>query len=96
MRERVTNEDRNRIIAEDLARIEAMTDEDIDLSDISEITDEQWSRAVRGRFSVPVTEQVTLDIDPGIVAWYRRGGKEPEAAINAALLDHVARQRRAS
>lgn len=67
MRERVTNEERSRIIAEDLARSDAMTDEDIDLSDIPEITDEQWSRAVRGKFYQPVTEQVTLGIEVEIM-----------------------------
>ena len=89
-----TKKDRERIIAEDMARLNAMSDDDIDYSDIPPIRD--WSGAVRGRHYVPVTRQVTLDIDPGVVAWYRRDGRGPDAGINAALLDYVLRQRRAS
>lgn len=48
---------RDRIIAEDFARIDVMKDEDIDFSDIPEVTDEQWSRVVRGKFYRPLLER---------------------------------------
>lgn len=81
---------------DELAALDAMTDEDIDFSDMPEITDEQWSRAVRGKFYNPVTDQVTLNIDLGVLAWYGRDGENPGPAINAALLEYVMRHRRAS
>lgn len=95
MKESITNEERDRIIAEDLARLGAMTDEDIDFSDIPEMTDEQWSRSVRGKFYRPVKEQVTLRIDADVIAWFKQNEDKYQTAINAALREHVERQRQA-
>jgi hypothetical protein len=39
---------------ENLKRIAKIKDEDIDLSDIPELTDEWFARAIRGRFYRPV------------------------------------------
>lgn len=93
MKERVMSEERLRIIEEDLARVEPMKDEDIDLTDMPEMTDEQWSRAVRGKFYRPVKQQVTLRLDADVIAWFRRNEAKYQTAINAALREHVARQR---
>ena len=45
-------------IARELKALKRMKDEDIDLSDIPEITD--WSKAVVGKFYRPRTETVTI------------------------------------
>lgn len=96
MKERVMKEERLRIIEEDLARAESMKDEDIDLTDMPEMTDEQWSRAVHGKFYRPVKEQITLRLDADVIAWFKQHEAKYQTAINAALREHVARQRRAS
>jgi len=79
---------------DEIVALEAMTDDDIDLSDIPEITDEQWSRAVRGKLYRPVKQQVTLRLDADVIAWFRQNETKYQTAINAALREHVARQRR--
>jgi uncharacterized protein (DUF4415 family) len=81
---------------DELAALDAMRDEDIDFSDIPEITDEQWSRAVRGKFYQPITEQITLELDADVIAWFKQNETKYQTAINAALREHVARKRRAS
>lgn len=46
----MTDDDVKKILErhkDELAALDAMSDEDIDLSEMPEITDEQWSRAVR-------------------------------------------------
>lgn len=79
---------------DELAALDAMTDEDIDYSDIPPIRD--WSGAVRGRLYRPVKEQITLRLDADVIAWFKQNEAKYQTAINAALREHVARRRRAS
>lgn len=79
----------------ELARLDAMTDEDINFTDMPEITDEQWSRSRRGRLFRPIKEQVTLRIDADLLAWFKQNEDKYQTAINAALREHVERQRQA-
>ena len=75
-----------------------MKDEDIDLSDIPEITSEMFARAVRrrGLKPVPRKEQLTLRIDSDVVKWYRRQGPGYQTRINSLLRaymeEHTAKQ----
>jgi uncharacterized protein (DUF4415 family) len=64
-----------------------MTDEDIDLSDIPEITPEMFARAVvrRGFKPVPNKQQVTLRIDSDVLEWFRAQGQGYQTKINALL-----------
>lgn len=87
-------EDCERRKADDLARLDAMTDEDIDLSDMPEITD--WSNAVRGLFSDSPQAEIRLRIDRDVILWILRWHGEYQTAINAALREHMERHRRAS
>ncbi len=87
------SEERSRRIANDLARAIAMSDEDINTDDIPEVFD--WSDAVRGKFYRPIKEQVTLRIDADLLAWFRQNEDKYQTAINAALREHVDRQRQA-
>lgn len=72
----------------DWRRIDAIRDEDIDLSDIPEITDEQMARArlhVGGR---PVPKgKVSVLLDAEVVAYFRMraGDKNYESVINEML-----------
>ena len=93
MSEELTKREIERRVAEDEARLAVMKDEDIDYSDIPPIRD--WSGAVSGKFYRPVKEQVTLRIDADVIAWFRQNEDKYQTAINAALREHVERQRQA-
>ncbi|MEQ8742123.1 BrnA antitoxin family protein [Parasphingorhabdus sp.] len=67
----------------ELAALDAMRDEDIDLSDVPEVTD--WSAAERGKFYRPVKEQVTLRLDADVLHWFKQSGSGYQTRINAAL-----------
>jgi uncharacterized protein (DUF4415 family) len=60
-----------------------MKDEDIDLSDIPEITD--WSNAVRGKFYRPVKQSLTIRLDADVIAWLKSQGAGYQTRINNLL-----------
>ena len=73
-------------IAANLREIEAMGDEDIDFSDIPEVTD--FSGWQRGKFYRPVKQQLTLRLDADVVHWFKTHsgeGRGYQTKINAAL-----------
>ncbi len=71
----------------DWARIDAMRDEDIDLSDSPEVTPEMFARAVvrRGLKPAPKKVQLTLRVDNDVVDWFREQGRGYQTQINALL-----------
>lgn len=71
----------------DWARIDSMTDEDIDFSDSPEITPELFARAVvrRGLTPPPAKVQLTLRVDSDVLDWFREQGKGYQTRINALL-----------
>jgi uncharacterized protein (DUF4415 family) len=71
----------------DWARIDAMTDEDIDYSDIPPITDEMWAKGVlRKNFkSVQRKSQLTLRLDRDVLDWFKSQGRGYQTQINALL-----------
>lgn len=64
-----------------------MADEDIDRSDIPELTPEQFARGVVRQGLVPVRSktQVTLRIDQDVLEWFRGQGPGYQTKINALL-----------
>ena len=60
-----------------------LSDDDIDTSDIPEVTD--WSNAVVGKFYRPIKEPVTLRLDADIIAWFKSKGRGYQTRINALL-----------
>lgn len=69
-----------------LAEIAALPDEEIDFSDIPELTEKFWQNAVRNPFYKPVKKQVTLRIDADILAWLQMEGKDGyQSRLNAVL-----------
>jgi len=94
MSEGRTSQEVERLIAEDNARLAQMSDHDIDYSDIPPTAD--WTGAVRGKFYRPVKDQVTLRLDRDVLAWFRATEEKYQTAINAALREHMERNRRAS
>lgn len=71
-----------------LAEIAALPDDQIDLSDIPELTEKFWKSGVRNPFYKPVKKQVTLRIDADILAWLQQSG-EPgyQTRLNGLLRD---------
>ena len=81
-----------REVEKKLAMLDDMSDEDIDFSDIPEITD--WTGARRGVFYKyrPIKKQVTLRLDAGILAWFKAQsdeGRGYQTRINEALRAHI-------
>ncbi len=71
----------------DWERLDAMKDEDIDLSDMPEVTPEMFARAVvrRGLKEPAGKQQVTIRLDSDVLAWFRAQGKGYQTRINALL-----------
>jgi uncharacterized protein (DUF4415 family) len=71
----------------DWAHVDALADEDIDLSDSSEITPEMFARALvrRGLKPVPRKAQVTLRVDADVLEWFKAQGAGYQTRINAIL-----------
>jgi uncharacterized protein (DUF4415 family) len=71
----------------DWKRIDAMKDEDIDFSEIPELTPEMFARAVLRQNFVPIPRktQLTLRIDSDVVDWYKQQGRGYQTRINALL-----------
>ena len=71
----------------DWRRVDALTDKQIDFSDIPEVTPEMFARAVvrRGLKPVPRKEQLTIRVDSDVLEWYRRQGPGYQTRINALL-----------
>jgi uncharacterized protein (DUF4415 family) len=73
----------------ELDALAATREEDIDTSDIPEVSD--WSGAERGLFYRPIKRQLTLRIDADIIDWFKRRaqGKGYQTNINRALREYV-------
>ena len=68
-------------------RLDALQDEDIDLSDAAEITPEMFAKAVvrRGLKPPPNKRQITIRLDVDVLKWYRAQGEGYQTRINALL-----------
>jgi uncharacterized protein (DUF4415 family) len=67
----------------DWARIDSMTDEEIDTSDIPPLDDQFFARA---QWRMPKRKTaVTLSVDDDVLKWFEAQGAEFHQRINAAL-----------
>lgn len=74
----------------DWQRLDAMSDEDIDLSDCPEITPELFAKAIVRR--VPTAKnkaQVTLRIDSDVLEWFKSQGRGYQTQINTLLRSYM-------
>ena len=78
-------------ITAQLDALGAMSDENIDYSDIPEILN--WEGAERGKFYRPIKKPVTLRLDADVLEWFKHHHPKYQSAINAALREYVANQR---
>jgi uncharacterized protein (DUF4415 family) len=73
-------------IKSDLARVDALRDEDIDYTDIPDLSalgQEFWDKAVVKRAEPKA--QVTIRLDREVLAWFKSQGKGYQSRINAVL-----------
>ena len=78
----------------DWDRIRRLKDEDIDLSDIPEVTDQQMARAVLRLGGKPASKgkvRVNMFLDAGVVAYFRAlaRGRGYQTLINEALKERI-------
>ena len=79
----------------DWARIDAMTDEDIDLSDIPEITEEMWAKAVwrkGGAKPDSLGSQETLAVDRDVIEFFKAQERNYQTKINKILRAYMKAQ----
>lgn len=76
----------------ELAKLSALPDDEIDLSDMPELTDKFWRSAVRGRFYRPIKKQITLRLDADVIAWLRMHGKGYQTKANALLREMMLKE----
>lgn len=75
----------------DWKRIDALRDEDIDLSDSPELGPDFFSKAV---FWPGPKRQVTLRLDPDVLTFFRKQGRGYQTTINAVLRKYMEAQER--
>jgi uncharacterized protein (DUF4415 family) len=71
----------------DWKRVDKLKDDDIDLSDIPEVSPELFARAIVRRGLKPVSRkvQLTLRLDSEVLDWFRKQGRGYQTKINALL-----------
>jgi len=77
----------NRPSETDWARIDAMTDEMIDTSEIPPLTDEFFAKATLRMPRPSVT--VTIHVEPEVLEWFKAQGDDYDRRMNAALRIYV-------
>ena len=75
---------------EDLRKLAALPDEDIDYSDIPQLTD--FNGFEVGKFYRPMKETVTVRLDSDVLFWLKQGGKGYQSRLNAILRKEMAAQ----
>ena len=75
-------------------RLERMTDDEIDTSDIPELTPEQMRRAVRGLMYRPMKRPVTMRLDADVIAWLKKDGRGYQTKANRLLREQMLRSAR--
>ena len=68
-----------------LRRLAARPDSEIDMSDIPELTKEEWKHAVRGKFYRPVKKQITARVDADVLEWLKGKGEGYQTRLNSIL-----------
>lgn len=71
----------------ELAHLDDLADEDIDLSDAPEITD--FSGFKRGVFYRPEKQTVTIRLDADVVAWFKGAEPKYQTAVNRVLREYM-------
>ncbi|MXZ22741.1 MAG: cytoplasmic protein [Caldilineaceae bacterium SB0665_bin_25] len=70
---------------DELERLAALSDDEIDTSDIPELADVPRGELKRGAFYRPIKKQITARLDADVLAWLKSGGKGYQSRLNAIL-----------
>ena len=70
---------------DNLKQLAAMPDDQIDASDIPELTDAQLAEMKRPEHFRPVKKQITARVDADVLAWLKSQGKGYQSRMNAIL-----------
>ena len=70
-----------------LSRLDAMTNKDIDYSDIPPLSPEMFAQAIVRKGLKPVSRksQITLRLDTEVLEWFKTQGRGYQTRINAVL-----------
>lgn len=70
----------------DWQRLEAMSDDDIDTSDIPELDDEFFSQA---ELRLPMKKTITIRLDADVLEWFKSQGQGYQTRINNLLRKYM-------
>jgi uncharacterized protein (DUF4415 family) len=70
----------------DWKRVDEMTDEEIDTSDIAPLDDNFFAKA---KLRMPRQVSITMRVDADLMDWFKAQGEEYESLINTALRSYV-------
>jgi uncharacterized protein (DUF4415 family) len=81
----------------DYARLDAMTEADIEQASLSDaddvpMTDEEW---LRGSIKAPTKVPVGLKLDQDVLDWFRANGRGYQTRMNAVLRKYMEAHRKA-
>jgi len=79
--------------ATDWERIDKLTDEQIDTSEIPPLDEEFFARAV---VQTPGKTTIALSVDADVLEWFRAQGKRSQEKMNAALRIYAEAHQRAA
>jgi uncharacterized protein (DUF4415 family) len=84
------------VIKSNLAKLDAMTDDDIDYADIPDMGEAEklWEKGLVKKAGEPFLPVVP--IDPEVLAWFEAQGEEYQARINAVLRAYIEAKRKAA
>jgi len=71
--------------SEELKALAELPDDEIDFSDIPELTDAFFANAVRNPFYKPMKQPVTIRLDSDVVAWFKAKSGKYQSNINTTL-----------
>lgn len=81
--------------SESKVRLDAITDAQIDPSDIPELTDDWFARAARNNaMKIPAKQQISLRVDEDILAFFKAHGTRYQTRMNAVLRAYVEAHKR--
>jgi uncharacterized protein (DUF4415 family) len=71
----------------DWEKLDAMSDKDIDLSDLPELSPDKFAKALVRKGLKPVANktQITLRLDTDVLEWFKSQGRGYQTNINALL-----------
>ncbi|WP_062263021.1 BrnA antitoxin family protein [Endozoicomonas arenosclerae] len=70
----------------DWQRLEAMSDDEIDTSDVPELDDEFFNEA---ELHIPVKKPITIRLDSDVLEWFKSQGQGYQTRINNLLRKYM-------